>query len=242
MAQHFPVMLAETLEYLAVRPDGRYLDCTAGLGGHTRAIAERLTAGGKVIANDRDAQSLDMARRNTADFADRIEYRHGAFSELDEAGLDGFGSGVGTPRLAESRQVAMEWAPGRGHLVFACSRRPHDYGAARRSQEGRDRQVQTGERRHWGGPGAGRIDDDLDREGPARGLDAGNAAVRSTLEAGDLRPPLESDALPRGSRAAGPTGLHPFSERDSRSLTGLRQRRLDRAQPLLEANSRRGFQ
>src|SRR5690242_12634157 len=32
------------------------------------------------------------------------------------------------------RQVAMEWAPGRGHLVFACSRRPHDYGSARRSQ------------------------------------------------------------------------------------------------------------
>jgi 16S rRNA (cytosine1402-N4)-methyltransferase len=98
MAQHFPVMLAETLEYLAVRPDGRYLDCTAGLGGHTRAIAERLTAGGVVIANDRDAQSLEMARRNTAEFADRIEYRHGAFSELHEAGLDGLVADLGVSR------------------------------------------------------------------------------------------------------------------------------------------------
>jgi 16S rRNA (cytosine1402-N4)-methyltransferase len=89
MQRHFPVMLAETLEYLAMRPDGRYLDCTAGLGGHTRAIAERLTAGGVVIANDRDAQSLQMARRNTADFADRIEYSHASFSELDETTLGG---------------------------------------------------------------------------------------------------------------------------------------------------------
>ena len=98
MAQHFPVMLAETLEYLAVRPDGRYLDCTAGLGGHTRAIAERLTAGGIVIANDRDAQSLDMARGNTADLAERIEYRQGAFSELDEIGLDGLVADLGVSR------------------------------------------------------------------------------------------------------------------------------------------------
>jgi 16S rRNA (cytosine1402-N4)-methyltransferase len=98
MQRHFPVMLAETLEYLAVRPDGRYLDCTAGLGGHTRAIAERLTGGGVVIANDRDAQSLEMARRNTAEFADRIEYSHARFSELNEIGLDGPVADLGVSR------------------------------------------------------------------------------------------------------------------------------------------------
>jgi 16S rRNA (cytosine1402-N4)-methyltransferase len=98
MQRHFPVMLAETLEYLAVRPDGRYLDCTAGLGGHTRAIAERLTGGGVVIANDRDAQSLEMARRNTAEFADRIEYSHARFSELNEIGLDGLVADLGVSR------------------------------------------------------------------------------------------------------------------------------------------------
>ena len=58
MAQHYPVLLAESLEYLNVRPDGLYLDCTTGLGGHTAAIAERLTQGGKLIACDRDGQSL----------------------------------------------------------------------------------------------------------------------------------------------------------------------------------------
>jgi 16S rRNA (cytosine1402-N4)-methyltransferase len=81
---HVPVMVAECLEYLALRPDGVFLDSTAGLGGHTAAIAQRLTAG-FVIANDRDAESLEMARRNTANWADRIRYHHGSFSALASA-------------------------------------------------------------------------------------------------------------------------------------------------------------
>lgn len=89
---HVPVMLAETLEYLAVRSDGVYLDATTGLGGHTGAIAERLTAGGVVIANDRDAESLETARRNTAQWAERIRFHHGAFSQLATAPAEfGFG-------------------------------------------------------------------------------------------------------------------------------------------------------
>src|SRR5579871_2522721 len=80
---HVPVMVAECLEYLAIRPDGIYLDATAGLGGHTKAIAERL-ASGFVIANDRDAESLEIAKRETAACSDRIRYCHGSFSELRE--------------------------------------------------------------------------------------------------------------------------------------------------------------
>ncbi|HYL74789.1 MAG TPA: 16S rRNA (cytosine(1402)-N(4))-methyltransferase RsmH [Bryobacteraceae bacterium] len=81
---HVPVMLGECLEYLAIRPDGVYLDATAGLGGHTGAIAQRLTSG-LVIANDRDAESLELARRNTAQWAERIRYRHGSFGDLGAA-------------------------------------------------------------------------------------------------------------------------------------------------------------
>jgi 16S rRNA (cytosine1402-N4)-methyltransferase len=77
-------MVGECLEYLAVRPDGIYLDATAGLGGHTGAIAKRLRSG-LVIANDRDAESLEMAKRNTAEWADRIRYHQGSFSELRSA-------------------------------------------------------------------------------------------------------------------------------------------------------------
>ena len=103
MPEHYPVMLAESLEYLAIKPDGRYLDCTAGLGGHSGAIAARLTRGGKLIANDRDAQSLELARANTAEWADRIEFRQGSFSELAQSwqatpDLDGLIADLGVSR------------------------------------------------------------------------------------------------------------------------------------------------
>ena len=81
---HFPVMLQESLEYLAIRPEGVYLDATAGLGGHTGEIARRLTTG-LVISNDRDPQALEMARRNTAEWAGRIRFHRGRFSGLREA-------------------------------------------------------------------------------------------------------------------------------------------------------------
>jgi len=87
--EHIPVLLRETLEYLAVKPDGVYLDATAGLGGHTAAIAQRLTTGW-VIANDQDAEALELARRNTAQWASRIRFHQGRFSELKSA-LRAFG-------------------------------------------------------------------------------------------------------------------------------------------------------
>ncbi len=92
-------MLAESLEYMAVKPGGRYLDCTTGLAGHTKAIAALLTQGGTLIANDRDAESLAMARTNAAEFADRIEFQHGSFSELAEQNLDGLIADLGVSRF-----------------------------------------------------------------------------------------------------------------------------------------------
>ncbi len=81
---HVSVMPAEVLEYLAVKPEGVYIDASAGLGGHTALIAERLTTG-KVIANDRDPKSLEMARTATAAYGEKIRFHHGRFGELDEA-------------------------------------------------------------------------------------------------------------------------------------------------------------
>jgi 16S rRNA (cytosine1402-N4)-methyltransferase len=80
---HVPVMLAECLEYLDVRPEGVYLDLTAGLGGHSGAIARRLDTG-KVIACDRDAESIELARANTTDCADRIRFQQALFSQVEE--------------------------------------------------------------------------------------------------------------------------------------------------------------
>jgi 16S rRNA (cytosine1402-N4)-methyltransferase len=81
---HFPVMAAQAIELLAIQPGGMYLDATAGLGGHTAEIARRLTTG-RVIANDCDPESLAIARENTAEWADRICYHQGTFSEIAAA-------------------------------------------------------------------------------------------------------------------------------------------------------------
>ncbi len=77
-------MAAEAMEWLAIRPEGAFLDATAGLGGHAGQIARRLTAG-RVIANDRDPESLELARRNTVEYADRICFHLGTFSQLERA-------------------------------------------------------------------------------------------------------------------------------------------------------------
>ena len=81
-------MLNESLEYLAIQPGGVYLDATCGLGGHTGAIAAQLTTG-LVISNDRDAESIAMARTNTGllagRLAERIRFHQGPFSKLPEA-------------------------------------------------------------------------------------------------------------------------------------------------------------
>jgi 16S rRNA (cytosine1402-N4)-methyltransferase len=88
---HYPVMLAECLEHLAVRPNGVYLDATAGLGGHSAAIARRLKSG-YVISTDRDAESLRRARENAADAAERVRCIQSRFSglavALSQAGVE----------------------------------------------------------------------------------------------------------------------------------------------------------
>jgi 16S rRNA (cytosine1402-N4)-methyltransferase len=81
---HYPVLCAEALEFLAIRPEKNYLDATAGLGGHTAEIACRLTTG-FVIANDRDVESLEFARANTLELGSRIRFHQGKFSDLATA-------------------------------------------------------------------------------------------------------------------------------------------------------------
>jgi len=60
---HIPVLLAETIDGLNIQPDGVYVDCTFGGGGHSKAILSKLSATGKLIAFDQD----DDARKNLPD-------------------------------------------------------------------------------------------------------------------------------------------------------------------------------
>lgn len=60
---HIPVLLNEVIQGLHINPDGIYVDCTFGGGGHSKAILEKLSEKGKLVAFDQD----DDAKRNLPD-------------------------------------------------------------------------------------------------------------------------------------------------------------------------------
>src|SRR5436190_141746 len=55
---HKPVMLKESLDALAIKPDGVYVDVTFGGGGHSQAILDKLGTNGRLFAFDRDEDAL----------------------------------------------------------------------------------------------------------------------------------------------------------------------------------------
>jgi len=60
---HVPVLLNEVIDGLRINPDGIYVDCTFGGGGHSKAILEKLGARGKLVGFDQDAD----AKKNLPD-------------------------------------------------------------------------------------------------------------------------------------------------------------------------------
>ena len=84
-APHTPVMLEEVLEWLRIRPEGIYIDATLGAGGHSAAIAERISGQGRLISLDRDAQALQIAQERLKKFGSRVSCVLSPFSRIAEA-------------------------------------------------------------------------------------------------------------------------------------------------------------
>jgi 16S rRNA (cytosine1402-N4)-methyltransferase len=80
---HTPVMLQEVLEYLDLRPGKVIVDATIGLAGHSRAILERISPGGRLIAIDRDEESLKIASERLEEFKVCVEFIQGNFVDID---------------------------------------------------------------------------------------------------------------------------------------------------------------
>lgn len=64
---HIPVLFNETIDSLNIKPDGIYVDCTSGGGGHSSAIAKRLD-GGRLISIDRDPQAIETLKERLLPF------------------------------------------------------------------------------------------------------------------------------------------------------------------------------
>lgn len=79
--RHAPVLLAEVLETLEPARGGLFVDCTLGMGGHTEALLDASPAV-RVIAIDRDAESIALATERLARFAGRFETAHADYKEI----------------------------------------------------------------------------------------------------------------------------------------------------------------
>ena len=111
-AGHVPVLTAEVLQHLQPERGGLFVDCTVGLGGHTRALLE--AGATRVIGLDRDPDALAIARGTLAPWSDRVELVHADYRTLDEV-LDGRGIPLVDGALADLGVSSLQFdAPGRG--------------------------------------------------------------------------------------------------------------------------------
>lgn len=83
-APHIPIMVNEALECLEGADLRVFFDGTLGAGGHARAILEAHPEIERYIGCDKDPEALEIARKNLAPWAHKIEFVHGDFSKLDE--------------------------------------------------------------------------------------------------------------------------------------------------------------
>src|SRR5262245_66311326 len=93
MTGHIPVLTDAAIHYLRPERGGLFVDCTVGLGGHTRALLE--AGATRVIGLDRDTEALAAARVTLAPWADRVELSHADYRSIDEVPQSRRGETIG---------------------------------------------------------------------------------------------------------------------------------------------------
>jgi 16S rRNA (cytosine1402-N4)-methyltransferase len=96
--EHQPVLLRETLDFLAPERGGLFVDGTVGLGGHAAALLERAPAA-RLVGLDRDPAALLRAAQRLAPFGDRVRLAHANFHDFAQA-LAALGEEPGRPGVA----------------------------------------------------------------------------------------------------------------------------------------------
>jgi 16S rRNA (cytosine1402-N4)-methyltransferase len=116
---HTPVLVEELVHWLLIRPQGTYVDATAGTGGHAIEIARRLTTG-RLVGLDRDPRALDIARERLGLDERKVILVHAEFSRIGDVArelalppLDGVIADLGVSSLeldSPERGFSFRWA------------------------------------------------------------------------------------------------------------------------------------
>ena len=105
---HTTVLLKETVDGLAIRPDGIYVDCTLGGAGHSEYLVQQLNENGRLICFDQDMTAIENAKERLAPYLEKVTFVHANFrflkEELSHIGIekvDGvlYDLGVSSPQL-----------------------------------------------------------------------------------------------------------------------------------------------
>ncbi len=122
---HVPVMLEEVIAGLDPRPGQTFVDGTLGGGGHTRALAQRVTSSGLVVSLDRDPRALAAGERNLAGLSVKLvnaDFRElpEVLAQLEISAVDGvvLDLGISSDQLADAERGFSFDSPGLLDLRF----------------------------------------------------------------------------------------------------------------------------
>lgn len=82
--EHKSVLLAETVEYLNLKPDGVYVDGTLGGGGHAEAVCKKLSGSGRYIGIDQDEAAINAAARRLDSFQRQVTIVRSNYKHMGE--------------------------------------------------------------------------------------------------------------------------------------------------------------